>query len=213
MARKPMTEAQKKARAAKAKATRERKQAEALKALGLDNERKKVRRKRKPMTDEQRAAAAERLAKARAKRGPSKNLAYAETVRLLEEDHPLGLKKTKEALSQCQDELKTMKAFKTSSDWKERSAYADLETYIYNLKTYLRTGVYNDFRYGANRGNRIKQKVVAMAYYKDGTPKRTVGCIYPDIGEYTQEMAINDGNQISNKKQIRKTSRRSRKVA
>ena len=34
---------------------------------------------------------------------------------------------------------------------------------------------------------------VAMAYYPDGTPKRTVGVFYGDIGEvYTNEMYLED---------------------
>ena len=53
--------------AQKAKATREAKKLASLKELGF--ERKKVKRKRKPMSDAQKAAATERLAKAREARG------------------------------------------------------------------------------------------------------------------------------------------------
>jgi hypothetical protein len=34
---------------------------------------------------------------------------------------------------------------------------------------------------GQNETKKVIPKVVAMAYYPDGTPKRTVGYWYPDI--------------------------------
>jgi hypothetical protein len=40
---------------------------------------------------------------------------------------------------------------------------------------------------------RVIPKVVAMAYYPDGTPKRTVGYWYPDIESvWTKEMESGD---------------------
>ena len=60
-----------------------------------------------------------------------------------------------------------------------------------NLESYLRTGVYLDFRWGADRQHRIKYKVKenGMAYYPCGLPKRNIGFHYPDIGLYSREMA------------------------
>mgnify|MGYP003632120962 CR=1 FL=1 len=82
----------------------------------------KPRKKRKPMTPEQRQAAGERLAKAREKR-------------LLE-----------------------------------------------NPPQYLRDGVYCDTMYGEHQQNKILYRCVAMAYHPDGTPKRSTGVFYPDLG-------------------------------
>jgi hypothetical protein len=49
-----------------------------------------------------------------------------------------------------------------------------------------------------------------MAYYPDGTVKRTPGVFYADIGgEYTNEMAAEDyarQRKISNKKRVRKVN-------
>ena len=79
---------------------------------------------------------------------------------------------------------------KDSKDPKERAAYKETETYLANLQAYLRTGVYFDNRWGAEKQHKVTHRCVAMAYNKDGTPKRTVGTWYPDIGEvYTKEMA------------------------
>ena len=55
----------------------------------------KIRKKRKPMTEEQKAAAAERLAKARENRAPAQNLYVHESVRELPDDHALSLKKVR----------------------------------------------------------------------------------------------------------------------
>lgn len=192
MARKPMTEAQKKARVAKAKATRERKKQEALATLGLSTERKKVRRTRK-MTEEQKQAARDRLAKARANRGPSRNKMIAENVRLLPDDNPLSLQNVKSWIKENKDLLSAIKSFRESKDWKDRDRYNQVATYVANLEAYLRDGVYRDNRWGSEMQGKIRSKVVCMAYHKDGTPKRTVGFVYPDVGLYTQEMAEEDG--------------------
>lgn len=194
MAHKPMTEAQIKARTAKAKATREANKNKALKELGLSTTRKKVRKPRK-MTAEQKAAATERLAKARANRGPSQNKMIDEHVRNLPEDNPLSLKNVRSWIKENKELLTAIKAFKDSSDSKERAKYTEVETYVANLEAYLRDGTYRDFRYGASMQNKISYKVTVMAYNADGTPKRTVGWLYPDCGIYTQEMADEDNAQ------------------
>tara|TARA_B100001248_G_scaffold65951_1_gene46171 strand:+ start:5132 stop:5614 length:483 start_codon:yes stop_codon:yes gene_type:complete len=147
----------------------------------------KTRRRRKPMTKEQRAAAAERLAKARAAKGESKNLSLHKDIRNLEEDHPISptkvkkwLKSNKEALAAAKKDAKT--------DKKANARVGQLETYVTNMERYLRTGVWLDLFYGENQEHRVRRKVTTLAYDKDGNVKREVGVIYPDIGEYTREM-------------------------
>ena len=56
---------------------------------------KKVRKKRKPMTPEQRLAAAERLEKARAAKAPAKKQSIHQNVISLPDDHPLSAQKVK----------------------------------------------------------------------------------------------------------------------
>lgn len=147
----------------------------------------KVRKRRKPMTKEQRAAAAERLAKARAAKGESKNLSLHKDIRNLEEDHPISptkvkkwLKSNKEALAAAKKDAKT--------DKKVNARVGQLETYVTNMERYLRTGVWLDLFYGENQEHKVRRRVTTLAYDKDGNVKREVGVIYPDIGEYTREM-------------------------
>ena len=148
----------------------------------------KPKRKRKPMTPEQKAAAVERLAKARAAKGPVENKSIPENIRHIPDEDPLSVKNVRAYLKQNVELLKAIKSLKDSKDYKERLYYCKVSTYVDNLKRYLNSGVYTDNRWGMDGENRIKYKCFAMAYHKDGTPKRTVGVIYPDCGEWTQEM-------------------------
>ena len=147
----------------------------------------KTRKRRKPMTKEQRAAAAERLAKARAAKGESKNLSLHKNIRNLEDDHPISptkvkkwLKSNKEALAAAKKDAKT--------DKKANARIGQLETYVTNMERYLRTGVWLNLFYGENQEHKVRRKVTTLAYDKDGNVKREIGVIYPDIGEYTREM-------------------------
>ena len=108
----------------------------------------KAHRKRKPMTEEQKAAASARLAAARAAKGPAKNTNIHPSVVSLPEDHPLSLEKVKEWLKYNRDFLKSIKAQKDSKDSKERMEYQVIENYIKNLNIYLKDNVWCDHRYG-----------------------------------------------------------------
>jgi hypothetical protein len=162
------------------------------------------KRKKRTMTSEQKAALVERLEKARAARGPTKNLSIHESIRDLPEDHPLHHKKVKDWIKDQKGLLQGLKDFKDSKDAGLRKQYWDAETYLFNLQKYLSDGVYLDNRYGSEKQSKIRLNSVAMAYYPDGTPKRTPGIFYPDMGcEYTNEMAAEDharSKKISNKK-------------
>lgn len=193
MARRQLTPAQIKARTEKARKTREANKRKALEQLGLQTERKKPKRARKPMTEQQKKAAAERLAKARKakqkKEGTPKYSQYAEEVVALPDEHPLSLKNVKQYLKTSQQLLESIKDLKDSKVAAHRLQYMDVSVYVDNLKSYMRSGVFTDFRVGNDRENKLKLRCFKMAYYADGTPKRTVGVWYPDIGtEWTREM-------------------------
>ena len=151
----------------------------------------KVRKKRKPMTEEQKAAAAERLAKAREKKAAADpnygQSGVAECLRNLPEDYPLHPKKVKVW-------IKTQKELASSERRQKRlgnkSANPDIhESYVRNMKTYLRSGDWIDMFYGEHQEKRVRYRCVALAYDKDGNPKRNVGTFYPDIGMmWTQEL-------------------------
>ena len=162
---------------------------------------KKVRKRRKPMTEEQRRAASERLEKARAARA-AKNPDYGQsgihpTLRNLADDHPAHPKKVRQWIK-TQKELAASE--RKSVKQGVKGAYSKQcihEAYVRNLVKYLRDGDYVDMFYGEYMENKVKRKCVAMAYESDGTPKRDVGVWYPDIGTYTQEMYNEDRGIVS----------------
>ena len=124
---------------------------------------KKVRKKRKPMTEEQKAAAVERLAKARAARGITGTKNVHPDVLKLPDDNPLCYKNVKEWLDYNKDYLKSIKAQKDSKDSKQRLEYQVVENYVKNLKIYLRDNVWCDHRYGEKMENRMEWVTVVPA--------------------------------------------------
>ena len=152
----------------------------------------KVRKTRKPMTEEQRAAAAKRLEKAREKRA-EKNPDYGQsgihpTLRDLPDEHPAHPKKVKVW-------IKTQKALASAERAGVRQgikgAYARQcmhEAYVRSMVKYLRDGDWVDNFFGEHQEKRIKWRCVALAYEKDGNPKRDIGTYYPDMGMvYTED--------------------------
>jgi hypothetical protein len=173
----------------KAAKTRKKKEQKMLDAMGFERKAPTIRRKRKPMSEEQKAAAAERLAKAREARGHDGSASVHESIRDLPEDHSLHWKKVREWIKDNEQALKGMKHLKDSKDWKERSEYLSLQTYIHNMKSYLNNGVWLDFRYGERGEHRVTHYCVAMSYHPNGEPNRSYGTFYPDINQvWTKEL-------------------------
>ena len=127
----------------------------------------KPRKKRKPMTEEQRAAAGERLAKARLARGITGTKNVHPDVLALPEDHPLAYAKVKEWLKYNEDLLKSIKSQKTSNDSKQRMEFHITENYVKNLKVYIRDNVWCDHRYGKLMENKMEWVAVVPAGEKE----------------------------------------------
>jgi len=141
----------------------------------------KIKRKRKPMTPEQRQAAAERLAKAREAKGPVQNLSMHESLRDLDDDHPLSPKNVKTWIKSCKQHLSAIKSYRLSKEPEERRQYYTAENYIKNMQAYLSTGIWIDGYWGENREKKMNLICIAPAY-KDGEIQRNKGTYYRDIG-------------------------------
>ena len=172
---------------------------------------KKIRKRRKPMTEEQRQAASERLEKARAARA-SKNPNYGqsgvhESLRDLPENNPLHPNKVKKWIKTQKDLAAAERKNERANVKGATARKTSHETYVRSLQKYLRTGDYTDSLYGEHQEHVIRYRCIAMAYDKNGLPKRNVGTWYPDIGTvYTQEM-FNEDRGIENAN-VQKTKRR-----
>ena len=148
-------------------------------------ERKKVRKKRKPMSEEQRLQAVERLAKARAARqaaSPSQPKNVCQEVLDLDDEHFLSYKKVRDWIKANQELLKEARA-EARRQVKGADAEAkSLEAYIRNMNRYLRDGDWVDNFYGEHMNNTIKWRCVQPAYDDDGNIKRSHGVFYMDLG-------------------------------
>ena len=166
----------------------------------------KKRKLRKPMSEEQRVAAAARLEKAREKR-KAKNPDYGmsnvhESLRNLPNDHPLHPDQVKQWIKSQKD---LAGSARSSIRQKVKGAEAQLgihEGYVRNMQRYLRDGDWIDMFYGELQQYKIKYRCTSQAYYfdgpKKGQPKFDVGTYYPLLGcVYTQEM-FNEEQGISN---------------
>ena len=208
MARQPQTKEQIAARVAKAQATKAAKKSNALAQMGVVAKTSKTKsHKSRKMSAEQKAAAVARLAAAREAKGPSQNMMIDADVRNLPDDDTFSLKNVRQWIKTNKDLLGAMRGMKDSKEASERASYANVESYVANLESYLRSGHYLDFRFGENGQNKVTYVCRAMAYYANGHPKRTVGVLYPDIGLYTQEMEDDDRRKaISNQAKVRKAN-------
>ena len=165
------------------------------------SKRKKVRKPRKPMTDEQRQAAAERLKKAREARA-KKNPNYGKSglhssLHNLDEDYALHPDQVKEWIKVQKELVSTEKRNERSKVKGATARRIGHEGYVRNMQTYLKDGVWNDLFYGERQQHKMEFICGAMAYYHEGPykgmPKRNVGVWYPDINcTYTKEMFESD---------------------
>ena len=173
----------------------------------------KTRKKRKPMTEAQRVAAAKRLEKARAKRA-EKNPDYGQsgihaTLRDLPDEHPTHPKKVRTWIKTQKDLASSERAGVRQGI---KGAYArqlNHEGYVRNLQRYLRDGDWVDNFFGEHQERKIQWRCVTMAYDQDGEAKRKVGTYYPDIGMvYTGDVS-NEDKGIENVRKERKKRKRS----
>ena len=144
-----------------------------------DPSKKKVRKKRKPMTEEQKTAAAERLEKARAVRA-AKNPDYGmtgihESLRDLPDDYPITPKKVKQWIK-TQKELASMERRNEKKNVKGATARkTSHEAYVRNLQKYLKDGDYVDaFCRSLNKAMErtvVIPPVLAAAQVRDATPQ------------------------------------------
>lgn len=143
-------------------------------------------KKKRQMTDEQKAAAAERLEKARQKRLANNPPAYKgiyPTVLELEDDDTLSMRNVKEW-------IKTQKEIAQTEHRNDRAGIKGAlakkiraETYVRNMQNYLQNGTWLDMFYGEFGDKQMGLVCRVLAYDDQGEPKRCHGVFYPDINK------------------------------
>ena len=106
---------------------------------------------RRKLTTEQKAAAAERLAAARAKKGEPSYSQYCQRVVNLPDDHKLSFKKVRHWIKINKAKVPALKKAVRLKERHAISKKAIVEGYISNMERYLRTGEWLDLFYGEDQ--------------------------------------------------------------
>jgi|TARA_R100000742_G_C4270794_1_gene89560 hypothetical protein len=121
----------------------------------------KVRKKRKPMTAQQRVAAAERLEKARAAKSPAKNQSIHPDVIAKPDDHPLCAKNVKSWLRSSKEQLTALRSDVRRDVKGAKAKFLSKESYIRNIQHYLKHGDWVDDFYGEYEEKKVQWRTIA----------------------------------------------------
>ena len=163
----------------------------------------KPMKKKRKLSEETKEKLRVRLAEMRAKKKPAEYKNVAKSVLDLPDDDKNSFKNVKEWIKQSKLNVstltKTARGFRTPPQQKQQAANAaeHKKAYIRYCEYYLKTGDWIGMFSGEEETNKVVPKCVAMAYYPDGTPKRSVGGFYSDINlVWTNEMDEKDYSHI-----------------
>lgn len=119
-----------------------------------------IKKKRKPMTEEQKVAACERLAKARAAKPPAKNSSIHVSVLAIPEEDMLSVKNVQSWIKNQKEQLVEYRASVRRDIKGAIAQVSNCEGYIRNLQYYLKHGDYCDDRYGAYQEKRVSWQTI-----------------------------------------------------
>ena len=152
---------------------------------------KKTRKLSKEAKEKLRA----RLATMRAKKKPADYKNIAESVLALPDDDKYSFKSVKQWIKHSKDlvleynKIARSRASSSQEVQKASNAADHKKVYIRDLEYYLKTGDFISYFSGQDETTKVIPRCVALAYYEDGTPKRSVGVFYPDINAvWTKDM-------------------------
>ena len=159
----------------------------ARKKTVIKREKVKPLKKKRKLSEETKEKLRERLAAMRAKKKPADYKNVAKSVLELPDDDKYSFKNVKEWIKHSKDLVseytKTARSRATTPQDKQKASNAadHKKVYIRELEYYLKSGDYISYFSGQDETNKVSPRCVAMAFYPDGTPKRSVGVFYPDI--------------------------------
>jgi len=159
----------------------------ARKKTVIKREKVKPLKKKRKLSEEAREKLRERLAAMRAKKKPTDYKNVAKSVLELPDDDKYSFKNVKEWIKHSKDLVseynKTARSRASSPQEKQKAfnAVDHKKVYIRDLEYYLKSGDYISYFSGQDEVTKVIPKCIAMAYYEDGTPKRSCGVFYPDI--------------------------------
>ena len=116
----------------------------------------KIKRRRKPMTPEQRAAAVERLAKAREAKGPAQHQNIHPEVLARPDDHFLSLKNVRQWIKSNKEQLSSLRGEVRRDVKGAKAKFHSVEGYIRHMQHYLKHGDWIDNAYGEHQEKSVK---------------------------------------------------------
>ncbi len=147
------------------------------------------------ISEERKQQLREQLERARAKKKPAEYKNVHSSVLALPDDSEYSFKNVKEWIKDNKEQIaalnKSARSFRTDPKDKQKASNLaeSKKAYIRMCEHYLKTGDWIATHSGKEEGHKVVPRVTTMAYYPDGTPKRTVGYWYPDIEAiWTKEM-------------------------
>ena len=159
----------------------------ARKAVKIKREKIQPLKKKWKLSEEAKEKLRNRLAEMRAKKKPAEYKNISKKVLDLSDDDKYSFKNVKEWIKESKDKVaelsKIARSIKSAPLEKQKAAAGvdHKKAYIRYCEYYLKTGDWISMFSGANESQKVIPRCVAMAYYPDGTPKRSVGVFYPDI--------------------------------
>ena len=154
----------------------------------------KIKKTRK-LSEEAKEKLRIRLATMRAKKKPADYKNIAKSVLALPDDDKYSFKNIKTWIKHSKDlvleyyKIARSRIGSTQEKQKASNAADHKKVYIRDLEYYLKSGDYISYFSGQDEATKVIPKCIAMAYYEDGTPKRSVGVFYPDINVvWTKDM-------------------------
>ena len=154
----------------------------------------KIKKTRK-LSEEAKEKLRVRLATMRAKKKPADYKNIAESVLALPDDDKYSFKNVKTWIKHSKDlvlEYNKIARSRVSSTQEAQKASTTAEhkkAYIRYMELYLKSGDWVSTFSGEDENQKVIPRCIAMAYYDDGTPKRSWGVLYPDINAvWTKEM-------------------------
>ena len=159
----------------------------AKKEVKIKREKIQPLKKKRKLSEEAKEKLRNRLAEMRAKKKPAEYKNISKKVLDLSDDDKYSFKNVKEWIKESKDKVaelsKIARSIKSAPLEKQKAAAGvdHKKAYIRYCEYYLKTGDWISMFSGANESQKVIPRCVAMAYYPDGTPKRSVGVFYPDI--------------------------------
>jgi len=171
----------------------------ARKKIVVQREKVKPMKKKRKLSEEHKEKLRARLVEMRAKKKPAEYKNIHPSVLAKSDDDKLSMKNVKTWIKEAKDittaHSKNARGRNVSPVVRqhELNLSGSKKAYIRQMEHYLKSGDWIADFMGPQENEKTQWKCIAMAYYSDGTPKRSVGIFYPDINMvWTNEMDEKD---------------------